>query len=294
MGFFVKHVLVILLVALLLCMTPGCASKDVDPTLAATYEPARPGAGAVAAAPTVPTVTAEDDFEFDDSALDADGPGNDDTTIADPLKPWNSMWFNFNNFLYLNILKPVYWVYESVTPDALRSGLSNALRNLQAPIRIVNSILQLEFAQAVVEFGRFIVNTTAGGLGLAEIVRAEASLVPINLASANFSGTLARWGMGEGVYLVWPLLGPSTVRDTFGMAGDMVAGIPFWASNPVGPISRPISYGVTGSLDFNEFGGMLNNYETLIKVAIEPYTALRDAYVKLRRNSTARSTHTLR
>lgn len=281
----VKQALVLLL-GLSLCAASGCATKETDPTLGATYEPSRPaqaGAHAVAAAPAPPLHADPADSDLlDDSDFDT-VPGNKEI-ISDPLEPWNRMWFTFNDFIYTNIFKPVYRAYEFVTPDDLRSGLSNALRNLQAPIRIVNSILQLEFAQAVVEFGRFIVNTTVGGLGLAEIVKPEAALTPIHLDSANFAGTLAKWGMGEGAYLVWPILGPSTVRDTFGMAGDMLASVPFWATRPVGPMDPMLDYGVTGGLNFNELGDVLDNYENITRSAIEPYVSLRDAYVKLRRS----------
>ena len=273
-----------LLLALALCAASGCAARQTDAPPDAAYEPAHPAAlpaagAAVAGAPD----PGADDEVLDDSAFDA-APDSGER-IADPLEPWNRMWFAFNDFTYMNIFKPFYKAYAFVTPEMLRSGLSNAQRNLKAPIRIVNSILQLEFPQAVVEFGRFVVNTTAGGLGLAEIVKPEAALVPINLATADFDGTLAKWGMGEGVYLVWPFLGPSTVRDTVGMGGDIFTGFSFWVTEPIGPVKSMVAYCVTYGLRLNDLGAVLSSYETLTKTAIEPYASLRDAYAKLRRNS---------
>jgi phospholipid-binding lipoprotein MlaA len=234
-------------------------------------------------APRSGVPVAADEDVLDDSDFDAANPVSEER-VPDPLEVWNRIWFGFNDFFYLRIMKPVYTGYRAVVHEDIRSGLDNAMRNLQAPVRIVNSVLQLEFAQAVVELGRFIVNTTVGGLGLAEIVPPEKARVPIHLASADFSGTLAKWGFGEGLYIVWPVLGPSTLRDTFGLAGDTAAGLPFWAARS-GDISGLTIYGVTGTLYFNSYADIIDKYETLTQSAVEPYSAMRDAYIKLRRNA---------
>jgi phospholipid-binding lipoprotein MlaA len=204
--------------------------------------------------------------------------------VPDPLEVWNRIWFGFNDFFYLKIMKPVYTGYKAVVHEDIRSGLDNAMRNLEAPVRIVNSLLQLEFAQAVVELGRFIVNSTVGGLGLAEIVPPEKALVPIHLESANFGSTLAKWGFGEGLYLVWPVLGPSTLRDSFGLAGDAAASPSFWATE-FGNLPPRVDYGVTGALLFNSHISVIDQYEMLTQAAVEPYISMRDAYIKMRRNA---------
>ncbi len=239
---------------------------------------------AAAVDPAAPDDQDGDTDYLDDSAFDEASPISE-APIADPLEPWNRIWFHFNDFFYLQIAKPVYTGYEAVVHEDIRSGLSNALDNLQAPIRIVNSVLQLEFAQAMVEFGRFLINSTFGGAGLMDLVPAEKALVPINLASADFGGTLARWGVGEGVYLVWPILGPSSLRDTVGLAGDTVAAPSFWATKPIGPVSPWVSYPTMAGLYFNDLGSTLKSYETLTKAAIEPYSSLRNAWVQMRRNA---------
>ena len=281
-----KKLYILLLVSFWACVLAGCATQDVgkvqDPTLAAEYRSDAPNSGPQG--PSFALLPPADGDVLDDSAFDEASPISEDP-VADPFEPWNRMWFAFNDFMYMEIFKPIYKGYEAITTEEIRSGLSNALRNLQAPIRIVNSILQLEFAQAVVEFGRFFVNTTVGGLGLAEIVKPEDALVPINLASADFGGTLSKWGFGEGFYLVWPIIGPSTLRDTVGLAGDTAASPTFWGTQPIGPVSQYAGYGVSGGLRFNEFGSLLRGYEMLTKSAVEPYTSMRDAYVKLRRGA---------
>ncbi len=220
----------------------------------------------------------DDDF-FEDYDEDQD------IVVSDPLEPWNRFWFGFNDILLLKVVKPVYSAYEVVTPQALRTGLSNALHNIKTPIRLANRILQGEFGQAWVELGRFIVNSTIGFGGLINVAQKDTPLVPMTEGTADFGTTLGKWGVGEGIYLVWPLLGPSTVRDTVGMGGDYAASPFFWLVEPTGKAVEFLpGLGANVGLRFNDFGGTLKAYETLTKSAVEPYAAARDAYVKYRRS----------
>ena len=209
---------------------------------------------------------------------------DDDTQlIADPFESWNRFWFGFNDILLLQIIKPVYTGYTYVMPQEFRSGLSNFLHNLQMPIRFINSVLQGEFAQATVEMGRFIVNSTVGMGGFIDVTKDKKVLVPINPREADFGQTLATWGVGEGFYLVLPFFGPSTARDTVGLAGDYAASPLFWAVEPVGPVDLGSAMAATVGLRFNDMGSAINTYEALTKSAVEPYIAAREAYVKYRR-----------
>ncbi len=222
--------------------------------------------------------------EFDDAFFE-DYDEEQEVAIADPLEPWNRFWFGFNDILLLKVVKPVYSAYEAVTPQALRTGLSNALHNIKTPIRIANRILQGEFAQAWVELGRFIVNSTIGFGGLIDVAKKDKPLVPMTEGTADFGTTLGKWGIGEGIYLVWPFFGPSTARDTVGMGGDYAASPFFWLVEPTGKaVEFWPGLGTSLGLRFNDFGGTLETYETLTKSAVEPYTAARDAYVKYRRS----------
>lgn len=203
--------------------------------------------------------------------------------IADPLEGWNRFWFAFNDILLLDIIKPVYKGYTYITPEVFRAGLRNFLYNIQMPIRLANSLLQGRFGQAGVEFDRFLVNSTVGLGGLIDVAKRNKPLVEVSDRAADFGQTLATWGVGEGFYLVWPLIGPSTVRDTFGTVGDYAASPFFWAAEPVGPVPFwPVLATNTG-LRFNDMGSVINAYEAVTKGAIEPYIAVRDAYVKYRR-----------
>lgn len=241
----------------------GCASKD----------DARAPAGT---ATTVATATEEHRFEdYDDEHVEV---------IADPLEPWNRFWFGFNDIFILQVLKPVYGGYVAITPVELRSGFSNLLQNIQTPVRVINRLLQGEVGMAGVEFGRFIVNSTVGFGGLINVAAKDKPLVPFEDDGGNFNRTLAVWGAGEGMYLVWPLFGPSTVRGTVGLMGDYAASPFFWGTQNFDVAGFWIASGAESALKFNNLGGLIDAYESLTKIAVEPYTAVRDAYIKYQRS----------
>ncbi|MEG2139690.1 MAG: VacJ family lipoprotein [Bilophila sp.] len=209
--------------------------------------------------------------------------------IYDPLEPWNRFWFRFNNVLLLDIIKPAYTGYSFVVHEDIRTGLSNVLYNLQMPLRLGNSLLQGKFGQAWVELGRFMINTTVGMGGVFDVAKRNKPLVPVDSRGADLGQTLAVWGIGEGLYLVWPLLGPSTVRDTVGTAGDIAASPFFWLTEPLGPVPFWPGLGADAGLRFNDMGTIINAYEAVTKGAVEPYIAARDAYIKYRRAGVLRS-----
>lgn len=199
--------------------------------------------------------------------------------IADPLEPWNRMWFHVNDFVLLNIGKPVYKGYKFVTPDVFRKGVDNFFHNLLFPVRFVNALLQGEFLAAGVEFDRFFVNTTIGLGGFIDVAKRNKPVVDRNIG--GFGQTLGRWGVGNGFYIVWPLLGPSTLRDSVGRVGDYFAS-PTWAFLPTDEAFILSSYRY-----LNDLGPVLNGYESLTRTSLEPYTAVRDAYIQMRNKEIA-------
>jgi phospholipid-binding lipoprotein MlaA len=194
--------------------------------------------------------------------------------VADPLSLWNRAMFHFNDKLYFWALKPLARGYKAVTPDFFRTGVKNFFRNITTPIRLVNCILQAKGNAAAVEFSRFIVNTTIGVLGFGS----PADNFP-QLASPDtedLGQTLGNYGLGNGFYLVWPILGPSTLRDSIGRVGDFFL-------DPVSYV-EPIeaSLGIRGFDVVNNTSFRIGDYESLKKSAIDPYTALRDVYLQFR------------
>ncbi len=132
--------------------------------------------------------------------------------IYDPLEPVNRAIFGFNNIADKVILEPAAKGYRKL-PSPVQSGISNFLSNLRMPIVIVNQLLQGQGKNAIESTGRFVVNTTAGVLGVVDV----ADKVGLEEKHEDYGQTLAKWGVGDGFYLVLPIFGPSNVRDTAGL-----------------------------------------------------------------------------
>ncbi len=135
--------------------------------------------------------------------------------VNDPFEPVNRMIFSLNELLDLMFLEPAATVYGHF-PEPVRMGVRNVLDNLKSPVVFANDAMQGEGDRAGVTLARFMINSTVGMLGLFDM--ATAFGYPRH--QEDFGQTLARWGTGEGPYVVLPLLGPSTARDTLGWAVD--------------------------------------------------------------------------
>ena len=222
----------------------------------------------------------DDDAYFDDENFANRIDGN----IADPLEPWNRFWHGFNDILWLQFIQPVWLTYELVTPTELRQGVSNFFTNLAFPVRFINCLLQGKPMEAGVEFQRFIVNSTLGVGGLMNPGKEHKPLWCDEPDVSGFGQTLGRWGFGDGFYIVWPIIGPSTVRETFGMAGD-------FAANPMTYATYNWDNATTNSINglraLHSVGERLDAYNSLRKISVEPYSALRNAYVQGSRGKVA-------
>ena len=137
---------------------------------------------------------------------------NYEDEIFDPLEPVNRAIFSFNNFADKIILEPAAKGYKKL-PSPIQSGIGNFLNNLKLPLVVVNQLLQGQGKNAAESSGRFIVNSTAGLLGLIDV----AEKIGLEQRQEDFGQTLATWGIGDGFYIVLPIFGPSNVRDTAGM-----------------------------------------------------------------------------
>lgn len=128
----------------------------------------------------------------------------------DPWQGFNRSVYSFNDSLDKAVLKPVAKGYVAITPKFARTGVRNFYNNVDDVSVAANNLLQGKVGDAVSDVGRFAVNTTLGILGLFDVA------TPLGLRKHNedFGQTLAAWGVGQGPYLVLPLLGPSTVRYT--------------------------------------------------------------------------------
>jgi|GEM_PF-485685 len=141
------------------------------------------------------------------------------TDIWDPIEPVNRAIFAFNEVIDTFFLRPVAWLY-SFTPDPVKTGVRNAFANLKSPAVLLNHTLQGNFSQAGTTVGRFAVNSTVGVLGFWD---AADKLLDWKGKPADFGQTLHSYGVGEGHFLMLPLLGPVNTRDAIGGAADAFA-----------------------------------------------------------------------
>jgi len=194
--------------------------------------------------------------------------------IADPMEPFNRAMYHFNDKLYFWVLKPVAQGYKKVVPEGARVSVSNFFTNLTFPMRFVNCLLQANFSGAASELGRFTVNTIWGIGGLLD--PASSKDINISKQDEDFGQSLGVYGLGQGFYINWPILGPSSLRDTVGLAGDYFL-YPF---NYVDPW-----YAVTGVKAYDKVNNTslkIGDYESLKEAAIDPYVAIRNAYIQYR------------
>jgi phospholipid-binding lipoprotein MlaA len=196
-------------------------------------------------------------------------------SIPDPLRPWNRAVFYFNDKLYFWALKPIAQGYKMIFPQALRVCISNFFSNLVMPVRSVNCLLQGKFKAAGNEVVRFGVNTTLGLLGFVDQAKDKFN---IEKQDEDFGQTLGFWGIGPAFYIEWPILGPSSLRDSIGFAGDLLLDPRFYLS------ARPVVYIVTPVELVNQTSLKIGDYESLKEAAIDPYVAKRDAYYQYRKN----------
>ena len=207
-------------------------------------------------------------------------------TISDPLEGWNRFWFGFNDVLYTGLFQPLFKAYSFVTPQALRSGLRNVLTNALFPVRFVNSLLQGKPLAAGVEFSRFFLNTTLGLGGFINYAKDHKTIVPVDPDGEDFGQTLGVWGAGPGIYLVWPILGPSNVRDSVGRVVDMFTDPVYWIAGPNSEVST-INSAIWLGLRANSAGDTLETYSKIKQISVDPYIALRDMFTKLRQTRIA-------
>lgn len=250
-------------------MLSQCASvgrKGAEPVTAATVAApvkadasTKPTAGGSAAAPD----------DLDEYAV---------VEIADPLEKLNRGTFWVNDKLYLILVRPLSKGYVKVLPKPVRKGIDNAFVNVRYPVRLINSALQGKFKNAGLETEKFLLNTVAGIGGIFKVSDKFESLAA--LPEQDTGKTFAVWGMGHGAYVVLPFYGPSSIRDGFGLAGD-------YAMNP-------LNWGIfwSGDHDWTRIPPAVDTlrllplnmdlYDNAKADAIDPYIAIRSAYVQLR------------
>jgi len=193
--------------------------------------------------------------------------------VSDPLYYFNYAMYSLNDILYVVVLNPLASSYKALTPPMFRKGVNNFFHNLLFPVRFVNNVLQGQIKDAGTEIEIFLINSTVGVLGLGRVAQDEFGL---KTCDEDLGQTFGSYAIGNGFYLVLPILGPSTLRDTVGLAGDYF----LTPLNYVEPWE--LSVGIKSYDTINSLSFRLGEYEALKAAAIEPYVAIRNAYIQNR------------
>jgi phospholipid-binding lipoprotein MlaA len=192
----------------------------------------------------------------------------------DPFEKANRQVFAFNETLDAHVIKPVAEAYQALTPRPVRVGLTNFFGNVRDLWSAVNLVLQGRVGEATSDMLRFSTNTTLGLFGFLDI----ASEMGLDRHGEDFGLTLGRWGFSPGPYIVWPLFGPSTVRDSVGLPVDLLA-----APDPfITDIGQRNFLSVTRLV--NTRANLLKATQVLDDIALDRYNFVRDAYLQRRRS----------
>lgn len=194
---------------------------------------------------------------------------------ADPLERVNRAVFAFNDGADKYMLTPVAKGYRAVLPGFLRTGISNFFSNLEDVWVSVNDLLQGKFQEGMEDITRVIFNSTFGIAGIFDF----ASDVGLPKRTEDFGQTLGWWGVGSGPYVVIPLLGPSTVRDGFGLLVDGRADLVYRGIDDV-----PLRNSVYATRAISNRANLLDASSVLEQAALDRYAFVRDAWLQRRRN----------
>lgn len=196
--------------------------------------------------------------------------------LTDPIEPFNRAVFQFNRAVDFLILKPVTSVYTFIFPQFVQDSVTAFLTNLGTPIVMLNTALQGDWQGFETSLHRLVVNSTLGMAGFVDVA-SHHGLQPVN---ADFGQTLGKWGLGHGFYVVLPIMGPSSARDTSGRVVDGFTdpyNYLFWQSGTEWPVYARA--GLTAIDTRARFG---DDYDQIMRTSVDPYVTFRSMYAQRR------------
>lgn len=190
----------------------------------------------------------------------------------DPYEGYNRAMYKFNDTLDKAVLKPVAQGYDAVVPEPISWGISNFFSNLNEITVIINDLLQGKFQQAAHDAGRFGLNSTVGVFGIFDV----AGHAGHKKNNEDFGQTLGVWGVEPGAYVVLPLFGPRTVRDSFGLIGDMFTDPVMYVEGDDARLA------IAGTRLIDTRARLLKSGKVLAEATDDEYAYIRDAYLQRR------------
>jgi phospholipid-binding lipoprotein MlaA len=226
---------------------------------------------AIATFATVPARAAEEPLPEEEEFFVFDEEEDSGPLISDPLEGFNRTMFAFNDKLYRGVLKPVARGLR-VLPEPVRVSGTNFFSNLGAPVSSISALLQGDIRNSATELGRFLLNTTAGVVGLFDV----ATEVGLLQDEEDLGQTLGRYGIGTGFYLVLPFYGSSSLRDAIGSAG----------TSAINPVYDNLDTGEIIAINLTDAELRLSvdrdTYESLYDQSLDPYAFFRSAWAQNR------------
>jgi phospholipid-binding lipoprotein MlaA len=219
-----------------------------------------------------------EDADYDESELEEEVEAESAVEPFDPLSGYNRFMTQVNDKLYFWIMKPIGKGYAFVVPECGRLAVDRCFKNILFPVRFVNNLLQLKIEGAGIETARFAVNTTVGVLGFGDPAKNWLNLNPY---VEDFGQTLGHYGLGGGFHLVWPILGPSNIRDTIGL-------VPDYFLNPISYVEPTLLASGIRIFDKVNYTSLhIGEYESIKKDTVDLYGFMRDAYEENRKKEIA-------
>ena len=220
---------------------------------------------------TQPTLSSsEDPDDYEELEDPFAGSSGDIPILSDPLEGYNRWMFGVNETIYQNALEPVARAYRDAIHENLRLGIKNLFSNAMAPVRLVSSLLQLDFEKSGRVIARTLINTTLGLGGIADVAGEEYHIEGVG---EDFDQLLGSYGIPTGPYVILPFFGPSTARNIVGRAADGFMSPTFFFAPSTG-----VSVSLTVEENINDASFIIDDKKQLEDSALDEYESVRDFY----------------
>ena len=198
------------------------------------------------------------------------GSSGDIPILEDPLEGYNRWMFGVNETIYQNVLEPVARGYRDAVHENLRLGIKNIFSNAMAPVKLISSLLQLDFEKSGRVIARTLINTTLGLGGIADVAGEEYHIEGVG---EDFDQLLGSYGIPTGPYVILPFFGPSTARNIVGRAADGFMSPTFFFAP-----STAVGAGLTMEENINDASFIIDDKKQLENSALDEYESVRDFY----------------